>query len=118
MDELQQIRLLVGDNATDTSSQLLSDDVYQFLLDEANGDKHQAAIDALEAIINEIALSPARWELGDAMEERASLPALERRLSQLKAKADRAKNAPVPVLIRSDRKDWSDFNAIFGKEDK
>jgi len=103
-----QMRLLTGDFLTDEP--YLEDDIYTWFYQENGNSVLKGAIEALESIINNIALSPERWVLGDASEERAAVSALERRLADLKLKEDRG---VVPVIVRSDRKNWDDFDNLF-----
>lgn len=109
-----QVRLLVGDTSTDIESQYLPDSIYEWFLSENGGNVHDAAVEALECIINQIALAPEEWRLGDASETRTSLESLERRLFQLKAKRNKAKNRPVPMILHTDRKNWDVIDRIYG----
>lgn len=108
---VDQIRLLTGDYIEDEP--YLNDDVYLWFYSEASNSVIDAAIAALESIINNIALSPAQWRIGDASETNTSVAALESRLLSLKNKKS---NSKVPVVFKSDRTNWNDFNKAF-KED-
>lgn len=106
---VDRIRLIVGDFMKDEP--YLPDSVYVWLYEKHKADEVDAAIEALESIINNIALSPSRWTIGEASEWNSNMPALQRRLDELKLKR---KTTRVPVIIRSDRKAWDDFNNLFG----
>lgn len=103
-----QMRLLTGDFIPEEP--YLEDDIYTWFYEQNGNSVLKGSIEALESIINNIALSPERWVLGDASEERAAVNALERRLADLKLKEHRG---IVPVIIRSDRKNWDDFDSLF-----
>ncbi|WP_146613010.1 hypothetical protein [Halomonas sp. SL1] len=111
MDDLEQVRLLIGD--TDTDEPYLEDSVIQFLLNESGNVILDAAIECLEAIINQIALQPDRWRIGDAEEYRANVESLESRLQSLISKRNAKKYTAIPVILNTDRKDWDDINKIF-----
>lgn len=108
---VDKIRLIVGDYILDEP--LLPDSVYVWLFEKYDGNEVEAAIEALESIINNIALSPSKWSLGEASEWGANMPALQKRLDDLKMKR---KGSIVPVVIRSDRENWNDFNNLFGEK--
>lgn len=107
----EQVRLNIGD--TDTEEQYLSDSVITFLLTENGNNVLDASIAALEAIINQIALQPSRWEIGDASETRASVEQLENRLQELINKRNAQKYTAIPIILNTDRKDWDDLDKIF-----
>ena len=112
--DIGRVRLLTGDTATDEIDQYLADNIYEWFLAENGGDIYEAAIEALESIINQLSLTPERWRIGDAEEYRANIDTLERRLDALKLKRNRVRKSPIPIVIHTDRKDWSDFDSIFG----
>lgn len=116
-NEIMQLRLLVGDVAQDFP--FLSDDTYQWILDGKAGDMAQlrAAVDALEMIINQIALSPQSVKTEEITEIGPLVSALENRLNSLKAKVQAGNGAVTgfPMIIKSDRKNWDDLNNLFGK---
>jgi len=105
---VDQIRLLTGDYIEDEP--YLNDDVYLWFYANNGNSVLDAAIEALESIINNIALSPAEWRIGDSSEVNTSIVALESRLTALKNKKSGGK---VPVVFTSDRKNWCDFDKIF-----
>ncbi|MCK2041945.1 hypothetical protein KZO83_04490 [Chromohalobacter sp. TMW 2.2308] len=113
--DIGRTRLLTGDTATEELDQYLPDNIYDWFLQDNEGDVYEAAIAALETIINQLSLTPERWRIGDASENRANIDTLEKRLDALILKRNRVKKTPVPILLNTDRKDWSDFEAIFGE---
>lgn len=115
--ELNQVRLMVGDTSQDLP--YLADETYLWLLDSTGGDNAllRVACEALEMIINQIALSPQSVKTEEITEIGPLVAALETRLASLKLKRD-AKGAAVtrlPVMIKSDRSNWNDLNELFGK---
>lgn len=115
--ELNQVRLMVGDTSQDLP--YLADETYEWLLDSTGGDNAllRVACEALEMIINQIALSPQSVKTEEITEIGPLVAALETRLASLKLKRD-AKGAAVtrlPVMIKSDRSNWNDLNELFGK---
>ena len=111
MTNEEQVRLNIGD--TDPDEKYLADSTITFLLQENGNNILDASIDALTAIINQIALQPERWRIGDASESRADVDQLENRLQDLKNKRDSQKYKAVPILLHSDRTDWDDLDKIF-----
>lgn len=107
---VDRIRFLVGDYILEEP--YLHDSVYVWLYDSNGSDELEAAIEGLESIINNIALSPARWTIGDASEWNSNMPALQSRLAELKLRRETTK---VPVVLKTDRKNWEDFNKLFGE---
>lgn len=112
-DNITQVRLTVGDTNNDIV--WLDDNTYQWLL-ESNGNRViDAAIEALEMIINQVALAPQSVQTEDVREVGPAVDALERRLTNLKAK--RSSNTAVtrgfPMIIKSDRKNWDDIDSIY-----
>ncbi len=108
---VDQMRLNTGDFIEDEP--FLQDDVYLWYFQENGNSVIDGSIAALESIISYIALSPSSWEIGDASEDRPSVQSLEARLVKLRAKRS---NAKVPVVIRSDRKNWDDINCLFNNK--
>lgn len=90
----------------------LKDDIYMWFYYENGSSELEGSIAALESIINNIALAPKQWRSGDVWEETQTISSLERRLEALKAR--RNKSGRVPIVIRSDRKNWKDFDELFG----
>ena len=108
---IQQLRLIVGDVSTDYP--FLDDDTYTWLI-ETYPTQNSAAVEALEMIINQIALSPQSIRT-DAVTEVGPLVAnLEARLKSLKAK-QQASATGFPMIVKSDRTSWDDFNSLFPK---
>ena len=109
---IQQLRLIVGDVSVDLP--FLDDNTYTWLL-ETYPTQNGAAVEALEMIINQIALSPQSIRT-DAVTEIGPLVAnLEARLKSLKAKQQVGVTG-FPLVIKSDRTSWEDFNNLFPKE--
>lgn len=107
----EQVRLNIGD--TNPDEPYLEDSVITFLLTENGNDVIEASIEALTAIINQIALQPDRWRIGDAEEYKASVDELEGRLQDLISKRNAKKYTAIPMILHTDRKDWNDINKIF-----
>ena len=108
---IQQLRLIVGDVSTDYP--FLDDNTYQWLI-ETYPTQNSAAVEALEMIINQIALSPQSIKT-DAVTEVGPLVAnLEARLKSLKAKQQISATG-FPMIVKSDRASWDDFNSLFPK---
>ena len=105
---VDQMRLNTGDFIEDEP--YLEDSIYVYFYNLAGNSVIDGSIMALESIINNIALSPQRWEIGDASETGPLITALNERLVSLKSRRSGAK---VPVILRSDRKNWSDFDKAF-----
>lgn len=105
---VDQMRLNTGDFIEDEP--YLEDSVYVYFYNLAGNSVIDGSIMALESIINNIALSPQRWQIGDASETGPLITALNERLVSLKSRRSGAK---VPVVLRSDRKNWNDFDKAF-----
>ena len=108
---VDQMRLHTGDYLED--EEYLDDAIYVFFYNQTGHSVIDGSILALESIINNIALSPSKWQIGDASESAPIVGTLVDRLTALKQKR---KNAKVPVVISSDRKNWCDFDKAFGSE--
>lgn len=106
MTPIEQVRLALGD----PDGEYLQDSVIQWLLTENGNSIHRASIEALESIINNLALSPMKEESGGYSVWRESLQALEKRLVSLKRKS---KVPLVPMVFNSDRSNWQDFDSLF-----
>ena len=117
LSDLQRIRLMVGDVAQDLP--YLDDNTYEWLMETKAGDNVmlRAAVEALEMIINQIALSPQSIKTEDITEIGPLVAALELRLNSLKAQRDAKDAVPkrMPIVVKSDRSDWNDFDELFGK---
>lgn len=105
---VDQMRLNTGDFIEDEP--YLEDSIYVYFYNLAGNSVIDGSIMALESIINNIALSPQRWQIGDASETGPLITALNERLVSLQSRRTGAK---VPVILRSDRKNWSDFDKAF-----
>ena len=108
---IQQLRLIVGDVSTDFP--FLDDNTYQWLLDTFVV-QNNAAVEALEMIINQIALSPQSIKTDAVTEVGPLVASLEKRLSSLKAKKQ-INATGFPMIVKSDRTSWDDFNSLFPK---
>lgn len=110
---IERIRLSVGD--TDEDYKFLEDSVYEFLYFENQSNELKTAVAALESIINYISLNPESETLGQVSGKGVNSTWLEQRLTQLLNKANKqgSRYGKVPIVIRSDRKDWNDFGKIF-----
>lgn len=107
---VDQMRLNTGDFIEDEP--YLEDSIYVWFYEQAGNSVLDGSILALESIINNIALSPQRWQIGEASETGPLISALTARLDDLKT---RKPNSRVAVVIGSDRKNWCDFNEAFGQ---
>ena len=108
---IQQLRLIVGDVSTDFP--FLDDNTYTWLL-ETCPTQNSAAVEALEMIINQIALSPQSIKTDAVTEVGPLVASLEKRLSSLKAKKQ-INATGFPMIVKSDRTSWDDFNSLFPK---
>ena len=112
---IQQVKFKVGD--TSLNYPFLADSTYEWLLDKNSKNITKAAIEALEMIINQIALSPESVRTDAVDEVKASVPVLEKRLDALKKQLTQAAvgASRFPFLVHSDRKNWNDLNSLFPK---
>ena len=112
---IQQVKFKVGD--TSLNYPFLADSTYEWLLDKNSNNVIKAAIEALEMIINQIALSPESIKTDAVDEVKASVHVLERRLEALKKQLTQAAigASRFPFLVHSDRKNWNDLNSLFPK---
>lgn len=112
---ITQIRLMVGDTSADFV--WLADETYEWIL-ETHPVQIDAAIEALEMIINQVALSPQSVQTEDIKETGPLVEALERRLKALKEKkvSNASGTKGFPLIVHSDRKNWNDINSIFRDE--
>lgn len=106
-----QIRLKVGD--TNKDDPYMEDSIYAWFYAQNGNSVIDASIAALNSLINQIALNPTEWDVGEIGAKGALVNTLERRLTNLKS--ERAKNK-APVVIGSDRSNWNDFNKVFGED--
>lgn len=121
-EQVKQIRLLIGDTSQDLP--YLADETYEWILTTSTGQGGDyqlvAACEALEMIINQIALSPQSIKTEEITEIGPLVAALELRLKSLKAKRDAAAaqygfGKSFPMMVKSDRRGWNDFDELFGK---
>lgn len=105
---VSQMRLNTGDYIE--GEDYLSDAIYVWFYNQANQSVLDGSILALESIINNIALSPETWKIGDTSESRPTVAVLTERLNSLKVKK---KGSVVPLVMKSDRTNWNDFNKAF-----
>ena len=112
---IQQVKFKVGD--TSLNYPFLADSTYEWLLEKNSDNIIKAAIEALEMIINQIALSPESVKTDAVDEVKASVPVLERRLDALKKQLTQAAvgASRFPFLVHSDRKNWNDLDSLFPK---
>ena len=112
---IQQVKFKVGD--TSLNYPFLADSTYDWLLDKNSNNIIKAAIEALEMIINQIALSPESVKTDAVDEVKASVPVLERRLNALKKQLTQAAigRSRFPFLVHSDRNNWNDLDSLFPK---
>ncbi|QHJ81195.1 MAG: hypothetical protein [Bacteriophage sp.] len=109
-----QMRLLTGDFSSAGDDPWLSDDLYLWFYQQANNSILDGSIAALESIINQVALRPVSVTNADVKEVwTGTVAILQARLVSLKAQRQ---NSPVPIVIKSDRKNWNDFNDLFGND--
>ena len=113
--QVQQVKFKVGD--TSLNYPFLADSTYDWLLDKNSNNVIKAAIEALEMIINQIALSPESIKTDAVDEVKASVPVLERRLAALKKQLTQAAigASRFPFIVHSDRKNWNDLDSLFPK---
>ena len=106
-----QMRLMTGDYSNDASDTWLPDSIYTWFYAQAGNSILEGSILALESIINNIALRPTSVTNADSSEAyTGSVATLSKRLEELKEKRNKSL---VPVLIKSDRRNWNDFNELF-----
>lgn len=106
-----RVRLLVGDVA---DIPWLDDGVYNYTIDKNEGDELKAAYDVLSYVESRITLEPVRSSNGFVEEERPLLLYIEKRKKELLTDiAKRDGRYAIPVVVRSDRKNWNDIDSIF-----
>jgi len=107
-----QLRLMVGDTSNDFV--WLADETYEWLI-ESYPVQVDAAIEALEMIINQVALAPQSVRTEDLTEVGPMVEALERRLKALKEKkaSSNSSTRGFPMIIKSDRSNWDDIDSIY-----
>ena len=109
---INQLRLMVGDTSSDYV--FLADETYEWLI-ETIPVQIDAAIEALEMIINQVALSPQSVKTEDLSEVGPMVEALERRLKALKEKkaSNLSDTKGFPMIVKSDRSNWDDIDSIY-----
>ena len=107
-DPIQRVRLLTGDIS---DFPILEDGIYEFQIFQTDTEE-KAALECLDNIINFIVLNPATVSLGDATSSAYDLKAFEDRRTALlkRISADIKGNDKAPIIIKTDRKDWTDFD--------
>lgn len=112
---LQQVKFKVGD--TSLNYPFLDTATYEWLLEKNASNVIKASIEALEIIINQIALSPESVITDAVHEVRPSVEVLERRLEAMKSELTKSVlgKARFPILVHSDRKNWDDLDALYPK---
>ena len=112
---IQQVKFKVGD--TSLNYPFLADSTYDWLVEKNSNNVIKAAVEALEMIINQIALSPESVKTDAVDEVKASVPVLEKRLNALKKQLTQAAvgASRFPFLVHSDRKNWNDLDSLFPK---
>lgn len=110
-----RIRLMIGDINEDYP--ILDDSVYEYLLYSNGSDELKTAIEALENIINYYSLNPDDEVFGTIAANGYSTEKMERRLTELKLKVteDASGVRRVPIMLKTDRTSWDDFNKLFGE---
>lgn len=109
---INQLRLMVGDTSADFV--WLADETYEWV-SRIHPSPLDAAIEALEMIINQVALAPQSVRTEDLTEVGPMVEALERRLKALKEKkaSNLSGTKGFPMIVRSDRSNWDDIDSIF-----
>ena len=109
---INQLRLMVGDTSADFV--WLADETYEWLI-ETHPVQIDTAIEALEMIINQVALSPQSVKTEDLSEVGPMVEALERRLKALKEKkaSSLSSTKGFPMIVKSDRSNWDDIDSIY-----
>ncbi|MCL7942237.1 hypothetical protein M8009_18315 [Halomonas sp. ATCH28] len=110
MTPIEQVRLNIGDLDGD----YLQDTVLEWLLEQAGNSVQEASIEALETILNQIALNPQREKSGGFEVWSQNIKALERRLESLKKRKKTKRLVPM-VFGTGGRSDWKDIDSIFGE---
>lgn len=105
-----RVRLLIGDIA---ELPWLDDGAYNFVIDKNEGNELRAAYDLLGYIQSRIALEPVQSTNGYANETRPLLEGIEARRKELEVMIRKEEGTyAIPIVVRSDRKDWKDIDSI------
>lgn len=112
---IQRVRLLTGDIL---DFPLLEDSVYQYLILKNSNNELDAAIEAVENIINMLVFNPTDEDVGDVGQKTRSVNDFKTILNNLKDQKylDANKTRAIPMMLRSDRTSWNDIDKIFGKD--
>lgn len=112
---IQRVRLLTGDIL---DFPLLEDSVYQYLILKNSNNELDAAIEAVENIINMLVFNPTDEDVGDVGQKTRSVNDFKTILNNLKDQKylDANKTRAIPMMLRSDRTSWTDIDKIFGKD--
>lgn len=110
---IERIRLLTGD--LEETDPILDDSTYEYLYLENSNNELEAAIEALETILTFLTVNPSWQDIGSVSYRNMNLEMVEQRLSDLKARRnlDASKAKRIPIMLKSDRKDWNDIDSIF-----
>lgn len=103
---IQRVRLMVGDIRVDDP--ILEDSVYTYLLMKNGNSEIDTAIEALETIITVLTVNPQDEKIGDVEFRITTLEEMSNRLVYIKGQKENAQN--VPIIVRTDRKNWNDFD--------
>lgn len=114
---IARVRLMVGDI---DYYEVLKDSVYEYFILNTQLEI-DAAIMAMESIVNYYSFNTDEEKIGNRS-MKIDIRAMERRLDDLKEKRASGDiinggQSKLPVMVRTDRKTWKDFNRIFGEED-
>lgn len=112
-DAIARVRLLTGD--LEETDPILDDGTYEYILLNNNSNELDTAIECLEVILTYLTVNPAWQELGSVSYRNMNLEMVESRIANLKQRKtlDAAKSKKIPIMVRTDRKNWNDIDAIF-----
>lgn len=107
-DPIQRVRLLTGDIS---EFPILEDGIYEFQIFQTETEE-KAALECLDNIINFIVLNPTQVGLGDVKSVVYDLKAFENRRDALlrRINTDSTGKDKTPIIIKTDREDWTDFD--------
>lgn len=112
---IQRVRLLCGDIL---DFPLLEDSVYQYLILKNDSNELDAAIEAVENIINMLVFNPTDEDVGQVGQKTRSVSDFRAILQNLQDQKylDANKTRRLPMLLRSDRTSWNDIDKLYGKD--
>lgn len=115
-DPIQRIRLMVGDIY---SFPLLEDGTYDYLYLINEGNELDAAINAVEIIINMLVLNPKDEAVGGVNQKQVSVSDLQAVLQKLQDRKDldAQKVRKIPTIIKANKQGWKKFDALYGGKD-